>query len=464
MLHPIQQPNPFADPSTRIKSLGRLFSTSNHDANPMSTCHGSNADRHCKAETENSNKENMDQSCRDETLEHHSRARLDGVESSAWHTKPPPFLYNNPVFPSYSRDMPLGWDGAPLKQGDYGGESADAESVQRTAMPSPNSDLLLTMVKEKLRLEDDAEKPFKSSRERSFRARSASSEYPPNDMDISRIQSPASAAHVNHLSLSDLSRFGRGNDRLSYLHSSSNDSSAQPARAAEAGTVGHKTSTPFSPWQQDARQVQPKPTYNHYELVDSNDVLPCDSLSQCKSPQLSTADGQDFMSGHQAAVSRRESMSQGWESVESMTKHRQYDGAADDSWCSGSPKPDSPPPVNRLSKRKASHFSLRSLSQSLAKRPRLTDLQKWAHHVCRDSTRRLSKAYHRWRQQRVMQRQQFEAWKANRRRERPADPLKGKTERGFGVFSIERTRHGNEEWWKEGVAKYQAPEWMLFQK
>jgi len=55
-----------------------------------------------------------------------------------------------------------------------------------------------------------------------------------------------------------------------------------------------------------------------------------------------------------------------------------------------------------------------------------------------------------------MERKQFEAWRANRRREHPADPLKGK--------SFEKSRYGDEEWWKEGVAKYQAPPWMLFHK
>ncbi|PHH69220.1 hypothetical protein CDD82_7911 [Ophiocordyceps australis] len=418
MLHQSQQSNnPFADASARIKSFQRLLSTSAHGLNALDSRHGSAAKQHSASETDDSNKENVDRLCQD----------------------------------------------------DYGGEGPDAESVQTTAMAWPNPDMLHTMVKEKLRLQHHGEKPSRSARERSSRARSASSEYPPHGISISRMQSPASAAHVNHLSLSDLSRFGHGNDGLSCLDSSSQASSAQPARAAAeasqnaAASLGHKTSRSFSTWQHDARQVQPRPSYNHYELVDSNDVLPCDSLSQCKSPQLSTADGQEFMAGRQEAVGGRQ-VSLGWESAESMTKHGQYDGPGDESWCSGSSKADTPPPVNRLSKRKASHFSLRSLSQSLAKRRRLTELHKWAHHVCRDGSRRLSRAYHRWRQQKVLQRQQFEAWKAKRRRERPADALKGKGEGGFGVFSIERSRYGNEDWWKEGVAKYKAPEWMLFQK
>ncbi|OAQ86682.1 hypothetical protein VFPBJ_00722 [Purpureocillium lilacinum] len=89
---------------------------------------------------------------------------------------------------------------------------------------------------------------------------------------------------------------------------------------------------------------------------------------------------------------------------------------------------------------------------------------EFANTVYRGGSRRLSRAYHKWKHQNEVERKQFEAWRANRRREHPADPLKGKSEKGFGVFSFEKSRYGDEEWWKEGVAKYQAPPWMLFQK
>jgi hypothetical protein len=59
-------------------------------------------------------------------------------------------------------------------------------------------------------------------------------------------------------------------------------------------------------------------------------------------------------------------------------------------------------------------------------------------------------------------RREFEAWRAKRRQERPADPLKGKSEKGFGAFAAERKRRKDEEWWTEGIQKYHAPEWMKF--
>lgn len=102
--------------------------------------------------------------------------------------------------------------------------------------------------------------------------------------------------------------------------------------------------------------------------------------------------------------------------------------------------------------------------EAVCEAARFTGLRKWANNVYHGGSRRLNRAYHRWRQQNELDRRQFETWRANRGRERPADPLNGKLEKSFGAFSFERSRYGNEEWWKEGVAKYQAPKWMLFQK
>lgn len=116
----------------------------------------------------------------------------------------------------------------------------------------------------------------------------------------------------------------------------------------------------------------------------------------------------------------------------------------------------------RPSKRKASQFSLRSITSTIAaKRPRL-GLGKLAATIVKGSTRKVSHVRQKWRQQNELEMQQFEAWRATRRRERPGDPLKGKHEKGYSAFSFDRSRYGNEEWWKEGVAKYQAPSWMAF--
>ncbi|KAM4064605.1 hypothetical protein HRG_005027 [Hirsutella rhossiliensis] len=263
---------------------------------------------------------------------------------------------------------------------------------------------------------------------------------------------------VNRLSLSDLSRFGRGNDRLSYLRSSSTVSSTQQAE----GDTSHQeamdeATAAISGWQDEPRPLQ-RPAYNQYELADSSEVLPSDSLSQRLSPTPL-----EFEPLAPAIDSRTSPSDVSESTLNSLQRLKnQYDGPADSQRLKGS-EPTSLPPL-RPNKRSASQFSLRSLTRSFSKRPRLQGLRKLATHVYRGGSRHLSLARHRWRLQKEQERRQFEAWKAKRRRERPADPLKGKSERGFGTFSFERGRFGNEEWWKEGVAKYQAPGWMLFQK
>ncbi|PHH90535.1 hypothetical protein CDD83_3377 [Cordyceps sp. RAO-2017] len=269
--------------------------------------------------------------------------------------------------------------------------------------------------------------------------RSISSDYPSESGGSPRLLSPASTVRSHRLTAADLGRFARGNDRLSYLRSSSS-----------VGTEG---------WPDELRPPKRR-SYNQYELVDSSEILPCDSLSQRASPAPSDATPfacSPVRPTTYASTGTRDSL---------RFLKDQYDGPVD-SHHRDSPGPAKlpppPPPSPRPFKRRASQFSFHSLTRSLAKRPRLVGLRRWANGVYRGGGRRLSRAYHRWRQQRELERRQYDAWKANRRRERPADALKGKPERGFGAFSLERSRHGHEEWWQEGVAKYQAPSWMLFQ-
>lgn len=263
---------------------------------------------------------------------------------------------------------------------------------------------------------------------------------------------------VDRLSLSDLSRFGRGNDRLSYLGSGSTASSTRQAQGdANHHEAIHEATAAISGWQDEPRPTK-RPAYNQYELADSSEVLPGDSLSQRLSPP--PLEFEPLASAISGCASPSDGSATTWESLQRLKG--QYDGPADPQRPKGPGSASSPPP--RPNKRSASQFSLRSLTRSFSKRPRLRGIRKLASHVYRGGGRRLTLACHKWRLQKEQERRQFEAWKANRRRERPADPLKGKSEPGFGTFSLERGRYGNEEWWQEGVAKYQAPSWMLFQK
>lgn len=284
--------------------------------------------------------------------------------------------------------------------------------------------------------------------------RPASSEYPCNSPSSPRVVSPASTLRLNRLSLSDLSRFGRGNDRLSYLRSSSPASSTEQVRG-DTSPMNEATAA-ISGWQDEPRAIE-RSAYNQYELADSSEALPSDSLSERLTPVQFEPESRTPAGSPIRASDVSESAG---DSIQRL--NNQYDGQADSRRPKISDSASLPPA--RPTKRSASTFSFRSITRSLSKRPRLQSLHTLATHVYRGGSRRLHLACHRWKLQKEQERRQFEAWKANRRRQRPADPLKGKLERGFGAFSVERGRYGNEEWWQEGVDKYQAPSWMLFEK
>ncbi|KAL3955400.1 hypothetical protein ACCO45_010963 [Purpureocillium lilacinum] len=302
--------------------------------------------------------------------------------------------------------------------------------------------------------------PTPTGDKRTAHPRSTSSEYPSPGHASPRVQSPASTVCIHRLSFSDLARFGRANDRLSYLRSSTPTSSTQDANAdVSRHDVLDEASAAISEWRGEPWSTKEAP-YNHYELTDSSEVLPGDSLSQRASPNRSeSANGslsikyQDPSEVHRDGT-RTISNSQ---RTSTMGQLRHKAPAAPQQL---HPKLLAKRPKNlhedqttrQNGKRRNSHYAASA------------GLRRFANTVYRGGSRRLSRAYHKWKHQNEVERKQFEAWRANRRREHPADPLKGKSEKGFGVFSFEKSRYGDEEWWKEGVAKYQAPPWMLFHK
>ncbi|POR39344.1 Uncharacterized protein TPAR_00458 [Tolypocladium paradoxum] len=460
------RPNPYATPSENASSHGRALSSS--QASPL-------APRRSRIFSQESEKENLKGKPAGLAPAGLAPARgrrqapglFDPADSSTWGVNAPPFLHAGAVFPVCQRDSPRGWHQAQQKSDD------DTSLFQCPSIPSPTrlsptSDDFLKMMDESLQLGPKQE-PLSSAPKPLCLGRSTSSEYPSPGHNSPRVQSPVSAVCVNRLSFSNLSRFGQANDRLSYLRSSSPTSSTQDAKADTSHhEVMHEATAAISEWQDEPRPLK-KRSYNHYELAESSEILPCDSLSQQHSPQTSSPDTPTSSTGELDRL--KDASGRTWESIRPIKD--QYDGPAD-SHRPSSPNPSAAPSASvatdaatlapRRSKRKASQFSLRSLTRPFAKRPRFVGLRKWANRVCHGGGGRLSQAYHRWRQQNELDRRQYEAWKANRRKERPADPLKGKPEKGFGAFSFERSRYGNEEWWREGMAQYRAPSWMLFQK
>jgi hypothetical protein len=117
---------------------------------------------------------------------------------------------------------------------------------------------------------------------------------------------------------------------------------------------------------------------------------------------------------------------------------------------------------HRQYKRKASVFSLRSLTSSLPKRPRF-DIRKWASNFYRQGSQRLNMARLKWRHQTRQDRGVFEAWRARHRRvaQEMSNDQEG-LKKDYGTFSTERKECSNEDWWRDGVKRYEAPKWMNF--
>ncbi|KAI9167139.1 hypothetical protein HJFPF1_03263 [Paramyrothecium foliicola] len=285
---------------------------------------------------------------------------------------------------------------------------------------------------------------------RDFRARSTSSEYPLSGTSPQSAQSPLSLIPVCHLSISDLSQFGKDNECLSNLCSSSS--------SAQSGSENADTSTyaaiadaaaVITEWQGE-RVISPSST--------EQATITNQGLCITQQPEHGEHGKQETPTDSGYTTERVSTSTQGGKC--------QFDGAADANRLRSPDAGSMAQPIRsasqapRQSKRKASDFSLRSIKDSFTKRPRLT-LQKLAATVYEQGSKRIRQAKHQWRRQADQERRDFQAWKAARRRDHPANVLMGKSEGGFGTFCLERSRFEHEPWWHEGVCRYQAPAWMF---
>jgi hypothetical protein len=307
----------------------------------------------------------------------------------------------------------------------------------------------------------DASDPSSSTAENISRhLRKTSSSYPSQGNASTRIQSPESMFHPNKLSLTNLSRFSKANDRLSNLRSTLSDEGHDMSMSTAPPEAMEEAITAIAQWQ---GELPPRiSSYNKYQLSESAEVLPGDSASQQQNP-----------SGAQLPLlTPRSAKGRGgltWGSVEHIKG--QLDGTHETiSRFESSPDPAirSPcAPVNqehphKRSKRKASVFSLRSLTNSLSKRPRF-GLRKWASTVYQQGSQRLNMARLKWRHQPRQDRRAFEAWRARHRKVAQDGPLcKQESEKNYGTFPSERKVCANEDWWRDGVSRYEAPRWMNF--
>ncbi|RFU73142.1 hypothetical protein TARUN_9107 [Trichoderma arundinaceum] len=345
---------------------------------------------------------------------------------------------------------------------DGDGEAQDASLLSSLASSTPrmvsqNPDHLLEMMDD---LKLGASDPTSSTTEDISRhIRKTSSSYLSQGNTSTRVQSPESISHPNKLSLTNLSRFSKANDRLSNLRSTlSSDEGCDASMSTGSPEAIDEAATAVAQWQ---AEIRPRiASYNRYQLSESTEVLPSDSASQ-QSPS----------GAHPPLSTPRSAKDAGmvtWGSVGHIKG--QYDGTHEANSRFESPNPTIRSPCtpanqehpHKLSKRKASAFSLRSLTNSLSKRPRF-GLRKWASTVYQHGSQRLSLARSKWRHQARQDRRMFEAWRVRHRRTTQDTSLcKEKPSIGYGTFASERKVCTNEDWWRDGVSRFEAPRWINF--
>ncbi|KAM0250002.1 hypothetical protein ACHAQJ_008807 [Trichoderma viride] len=350
----------------------------------------------------------------------------------------------------------------PRNNGDRDDDAQDSSLLSSLTTTSPqiisqNSDHFLKMMDD---LSLDASDPTSSTKENISRhLRKTSSSYPSQGNASTRVQSPESLVHPNKLSLTNLSRFSKANDRLSNLRSTLSDEGYDMSMSTAPPEAMEEAITAIAQWQGELRPRVA--SYNKYQLSESAELLPSDSASQ----------QQSHSGAHLPLPTPRSAKGRGgltWRSVEHIKG--QLDGTHETMNRFESPDPAIRlpcAPINqerphKQSKRKASVFSLRSLTNSLSKRPRF-GLRKWANTVYQQGSRRLNMARLKWRHQPRQDRRVFEAWRARHRRmTHDGTPRKEKSEKNYGTFPSERKVCTNEDWWRDGVSRYEAPKWMNF--
>ncbi|KAL6881438.1 hypothetical protein J3F83DRAFT_758289 [Trichoderma novae-zelandiae] len=286
------------------------------------------------------------------------------------------------------------------------------------------------------------------------RHRRTSSSYPSHGKASTRIQSPESMYRPNRLSFTNLSRYGRANDRLSNLRSTlDSDESYDATMTTTASDATEEANAAIAEWR-DQRQLRPaEASFHKYPLLESTEVLPGDSASQQPSPS-----GARLPSGSPGSAAGRLT----WRSGDPIKN--QYDGIHEANNRLQSPDSTMQPPCTpanqnpqRPSKRKASVFSLHSLTGSISKH-RKFGLRQWASSVYQQGSKRLATRL-KWIRPARRDRGLFESWRMRRRgtSQEPSSPCKEKAER-----ASEHRVCATAGWWDEGVSRFQAPDYMNF--
>ncbi|KAJ3480551.1 hypothetical protein NLG97_g8045 [Lecanicillium saksenae] len=309
--------------------------------------------------------------------------QYDPADPTTWGIKPlPPLPRDSESSTKASSIMSKSDDDAAMLQ---------SPVLQPYSEPDTPSHNLAQLIGDHLRINDDSVDDTHH--------RTTSSSYHDPESEPSRVQSPIPNGKTNMLSVTNLAKYGKTNDRLSNLRSGSPSSAAEDFFMEE-----------ISDPQYDSSLI------SRYRFASS----PGGSTSN---EHVKGYDG-----AYETVVSSRPSLAP-----------------------SPSPSVDGRSPLRRA-KRRASQFSLRSLSKSFT-RPRL-GFRRWANSVYRESSRRFNIAKQKIKQHAETERRDFAAWKAQRRKSKATEAQDSAT----------NGHHKNHDWWKEGMAKYQASKLGRFQK
>ncbi|KAG6041766.1 hypothetical protein E4U39_006359 [Claviceps sp. Clav50 group G5] len=344
---------------------------------------------------------------------------------------------------------------------------------------APDTPDFLERIERALRIDDaDVAAPLPC---KTAPVRGSSSSYPSVGQNTPRVRSPVSEHNGgNRLSFSGLSKFGRANDNLSNLQSNSPTSAASAVEGV--GDISHHelvadTAAAITEWQ-DASKPFRKLPYNNYELAESSELFPSDSLSQQGnvSPSPSTRPpippSRVVPEGRRATTSTTTTATP-TSSIEALDSlGHQYDGilearrkrTSEIKYRPAAPALGGTSHPLTSSKRKASTFSLRSLTRSLKKKRRLTAIRHWASKVYQRSSLRLTEAYRKLKSHHPMRHASFSGPWDRQQKQQPAiqarDTNDDKARGSNAVFGFERQRR-SEDWWEDGVSRYRAPSGMF---
>lgn len=388
-------------------------------------------------------------------------ATLDPAQAATWETRAPSFLHSGALSTSRTGLLPIReFSREKLEDKDI----HQSRKVSDTENDHPDSKDFLDLINESLVIQKRRGSKL-DGKARRVRERTASSDYPAEGQQSPPQRAIASPACGGSLNLKELSKYGSATYDLSEIRSRTPSSSK--TKASDDHNSRHEAiadaEAAVTEWRGESKHARGRTSsYGQYELADSCEVLPLDSLSQ---QGRSTEDLAAVTPGPKFPVAKRARKTSEVTFKNTPQVEMHHHGPTDQ-YHTESPDPTKEPPRHaaRLGngKRTASHFSLRSLSESLSKRPRL-GVKKLANTFYNGGKRVLAHVRQNFKHSNSKGRRGFAAKRAKGMQEgqRQHLPQANPEKDPAGVASDLECRK-SEEWWTAGAKRYHAPAWMKF--